>query len=214
MTRDEALDILKTTVPFVSKTERQMQYQEAVRMAIDALKGGDAEMNETKSPYMQQTPSEDGDLISRDDAIEAKLEYRNEDMLDKEKSTYNKGWNDCNDAWVAIIKALPSAEAVQGWIPCSERLPNENEPVLVYGDLNLIIDSPQMDIARIEYGISIEERAKLGDCVRARMYDRADEHGNNEKPYCWKPFSPSLYNGQDVVAWMPLPTPYKGGDDE
>ena len=49
------------------------------------------------------------DLISRQDAIEAKPEYRNEDMLDKEKSTYNKGWNDCNDAWVAIIKAIPSA---------------------------------------------------------------------------------------------------------
>ena len=57
------------------------------------------------------------DTISRADAIEAKPEYRNEDMLDKEKSTYNKGWNDCNDAWVAIIKALPSADAVQGeWI--------------------------------------------------------------------------------------------------
>ena len=53
------------------------------------------------------------DLIRRADAFEAKLEYRNEDMWDKEKSTYNKGWNDCNDAWVAIIKALPSAEAIQ-----------------------------------------------------------------------------------------------------
>ena len=57
------------------------------------------------------------DLIRREDAIEARTEYRNENMLDKEKATYNKGWNDCNDAWVAIIKALPSAEAVQGvWI--------------------------------------------------------------------------------------------------
>jgi len=31
------------------------------------------------------------DLIKRADAIEAKPEYRNEDMWDKEKSTYNKG---------------------------------------------------------------------------------------------------------------------------
>ena len=54
---------------------------------------------------------EPADLISRADEIEAKPEYRNEDMWDKEKSTYNKGWNDCNDAWVAIIKALPSADA-------------------------------------------------------------------------------------------------------
>ena len=54
------------------------------------------------------------DPISRSDAIWAKPEYRNEDMLDKEKSTYNKGWNDCNDAWVAIIKALPSAEPPTG----------------------------------------------------------------------------------------------------
>ncbi|MDT3386269.1 MAG: zinc ribbon domain-containing protein [Bacteroidota bacterium] len=32
-------------------------------------KGGDAEINETKSPFMQHTPSTDGDLISRADAI-------------------------------------------------------------------------------------------------------------------------------------------------
>ena len=66
------------------------------------------------------------DLISRADAIEAKPEYRNEDMLDKEKSTYNKGWNDCNDAWVAIIKALPSADAEPTAIRSKTLLPTKD----------------------------------------------------------------------------------------
>lgn len=37
MTREEAIDILKTTCPYVSKSERRIKYQEAIDMAIEAL---------------------------------------------------------------------------------------------------------------------------------------------------------------------------------
>ena len=71
----------------------------------------------------------------------------------------------------------PSAEAVQGWIPCSERLPNEGQGVIVTVDDNV-------------YEI------KVGSCI----YSSGRFH--------------SLYNDLTVTAWMPLPKPYKGGDDE
>lgn len=74
------------------------------------------------------------DPISRADAIEAKPEYRNEDMLDKEKSTYNKGWNDCNDAWVAIIKALPSADAVE-----YESTVTLNSPISIQAEMVAVV---------------------------------------------------------------------------
>ena len=61
MEREEAIEILTDM-----KRIRSNKIAEACDMAISALKGGDAEMNETKSPFMQETPSEDGsDLISR-----------------------------------------------------------------------------------------------------------------------------------------------------
>ena len=56
------------------------------------------------------------DLISRADAL-------------RELNGACSNWED--DAKVAeIIHALPSAEAVQGWIPCSERLPDNKTYVL------------------------------------------------------------------------------------
>ena len=98
------------------------------------------------------------------------------------------------------------------WIPCSERLPEERQPVLVYGDLAFIVDFPQMAVAYLKRGISAEEREELkakGD-IRARTYKAEDEHGNNKVPYIWKTYGPCEYWGQDVIAWMPLPDPYKG----
>lgn len=90
------------------------------------------------------------DTISRADAIEAKPEYRNEDMLDKEKSTYNKGWNDCNDAWVAIIKALPSAEQTD----CTD---------FVNWLLEKVMDEEMWELNAVAYGeIICRKLEKLG----------------------------------------------------
>ena len=90
------------------------------------------------------------DTISRADAIEAKPEYRNEDMLDKEKSTYNKGWNDCNDAWAAIIKALPSAEQTD----CTD---------FVNWLLEKVMDEEMWELNAVAYGeIICRKLEKLG----------------------------------------------------
>ena len=69
---------------------------------------------------------------------------------------------------------LDALSVVQGWIPCSERLPSEDGSYLV--------------------------TSSWGKVYTAHYYT---EHGR------WQ------YNRRGLIeAWMPLPTPYKGGDDE
>ncbi len=34
---------------------------------------------------------------------------------------------------------------------------------------------------------------------------RAEQTGNNQRPYQWKQFGPSKHFGQDVVRWQELP---------
>ena len=69
------------------------------------------------------------------------------------------------------------AERPQGWIPCSERLPNEKEIVLITNDKGNV------------------------RCGQFR--------GTYKKWWNWK--GNTL---ETVLAWMPLPKPWKGADDE
>ena len=102
-------------------------------------------------------------LIRRADAI-------------RELSGVCSTWED--DAKVQeIVMAIPSAEAVQGWIPCSEKLPSESG----------------------WYVISVVGLKNITDV----SYFYSDESK-------WSDVS----HTQTVTAWMPLPTPYKGGDDD
>ena len=90
---------------------------------------------------------------------------------------------------VKAIKALPSAQPEQRWIPCSERLPEDYQDVLVwfeyyrYGDYNGIYQMQGIGSYSSEYN-------------------------------SW------LINGENgwhklrVIAWMPLPEPYKERREE
>ena len=105
------------------------------------------------------------------------------------------------------------------WIPCSERLPEENVYVLVW--------CGEVKIARIIYGISKEQRVKMQEGAiddpvlwgwnfsngyfevkRSESYRTCDEYYNNKVPYCWDCIYGEMF-GQDVKAWMPLPAPYQ-----
>ena len=55
------------------------------------------------------------------------------------------------------------------WIPCSERLPKDNQEVLIFADGNIEIDT---------------------------YYDGE--------------FEACCFYGNEVIAWQPLPEPYKG----
>lgn len=146
------------------------------------------------------------DLISRQEAI---------DMCRKPRMRNA----DCSDFEMEIMM-LPSAQPEQRWIPCSERLPEENVYVLVW--------CGEVKIARIIRGISKEKRVKMQEGTiddpvsygwnlsndhfkvkRSESYRACDENGNNKVPYCWNYIYGEMF-GQDVKAWMPLPEPYKG----
>lgn len=83
------------------------------------------------------------------------------------------------DQVMSVIARVPTTDRPKGkWIPVSERLPEENEPVLV--------------------GIRYKDDFKM--VVTARM----------DVTY-WQGL------GRDIkgeMRWMPLPEPYKGGEDE
>lgn len=67
------------------------------------------------------------------------------------------------------------------WIPCSERLPEENTDILV-----TYVEKDEKRIAPVNYGCGA-----WFDC-----------------------FFNKVLNPFGVLAWMPLPKPYKGGEDK
>lgn len=136
-----------------------------------AAQGGDAEMDncQVQAPqnYMQQSRHNDGtDLISRADAIR---------WVKTECNPYGKPTLDY-DSGLKVIEhlkkmpsELPSTEAE--WIPCSERLPEKDDLVLV----------------TVWNDVTIAWRNIYGG------WDSAED----------------MYEKGDVIAWMPLPSPYR-----
>lgn len=59
------------------------------------------------------------DVIYRQAAIDAKQEFRNPNVVRSTEArtaydrTYANGWNDCNSAWIDVVKDLPSAQPEQ-----------------------------------------------------------------------------------------------------
>lgn len=150
------------------------------------------------------------DIISRRVAIDA---FRKELCREREYIISFKG---CE--W--ILNELPPAQPQ--WIPCSERLPEENVYVLVW--------CGEVKIARIIRGISKEQRVKMQEGAiddpvswgwnlsngyfevkRSESYRTCDEYCNNKVPYCWDCIYGEMF-GQDVKAWMPLPPKPQEGE--
>lgn len=106
------------------------------------------------------------------------------------------------------------------WISVKDKLPEEGEYVL-------ILMGSEIEIARIEKGISQEEREKMksGELPdteefgyipgrepflvrRSDAIKGCDQWGNNSVPYKWYARSgPMEWWGQYVSHWMPLPEP-------
>ncbi len=83
-----------------------------------------------------------------------------------------------------LIGRTPSADRPQEWIPCSERLPSEKDYI---GDV--VIWCTDKSIVGVGwYYESTKSWATIDDT-----------------------FPPIL---GEVIAWMPLPEPWKGADDE
>ena len=86
--------------------------------------------------------------------------------------------------FIDVIRTVPSADRPQEWIPCSERLPSEKDYI---GDV--VIWCTDKSIVGVGwYYESTKSWATIDDT-----------------------FPPIL---GEVIAWMPLPEPWKGADDE
>lgn len=134
------------------------------------------------------------DLISRQAAIDA---------LEREK-TYCTAFRDgytpinvfekYNAGLTDGIKALKNLPSAQQWIPCSERLPERGKDVLVTRDYD----------GREDY---------IKSCRYVEVASCYGEDGD----ITWNSFSDEYKmrpRNHHVVAWMPLPEPYKGESNE
>ena len=99
---------------------------------------------------------------------------------------------ECMDELMGMI-----ADRLQGeWIPCSERLPNEGEIVLVC--MGLTGHKYEWEEQRIiEFGRISSDRYD----AEGTGWEWLNESGADY----WEPDY-----GNSIVAWMPLPAPYKG----
>jgi hypothetical protein len=125
------------------------------------------------------------DLISRQAAIDA---------IDVLKRNYPSScFEDLCKAVDIAIKVL-SAQPEQRWIPCSERLPEENGRYLVTRGL------------------------KACDSLWNRVYilNYSDLMGLKKEKIWWSGnVGKSDFERHDnVLAWMPLPEPYKESEDK
>ena len=83
-----------------------------------------------------------------------------------------------------MLRNVPSADRPQEWIPCSERLPNESDYYLV--------------TLRGEFN-------EIEPCVV--WFAHEDDYDCDSE---WR----EITDSDTVLAWMPLPKPWEGADDE
>jgi hypothetical protein len=89
------------------------------------------------------------------------------------------------------------------WINCDDRLPEDGQQVLVY----LHEDATWIEMYGHRVRIAVVAFCKgrvVGEDDRGPIEEQ-DQHGNNERPYCWDEAGPGQFFGQDVTHWMPIP---------
>ena len=107
-----------------------------------------------------------------------------------------KAYRDIRDGIKDEPTAEPPAQPEPHWIPCSERLPEYNESVLTWDGYVFCIEK-RIPYIRDDDGEPIEGDWWVGD-----------EYDEYESEYY-----PNLRDGA-AIAWMPLPEPYRGGEEE
>ena len=126
------------------------------------------------------------DLISRQDAIKA---------IEDLPNCYN-GFSDTYDK-ACIIGTLEEVPSAQQWIPCEERLPEDDTDVLIsYRYKEGEGDTRNIKIDITSYGTMYFG----GNAVR--------DYAKNNIKY-WRPPFQYFNSNYEVIAWMPLPESYR-----
>ena len=117
-----------------------------------------------------------------------------EDLIDNADS-YTKELHDLMYRAADTIEMLSEKARGQEWIPCSERLPDEHEW-----------------IGTKEFGTTISDKVHITFDVNGERFVRTLSLQNGELSNYEKRTMDTLYKGWKMVAWMPLPEPWKGAD--
>ena len=144
------------------------------------------------------------------EAKEILEKMRKEDRLLKEskvmkavqKAMIEMGYEPLGDEVQKIFEGIENTPTASDWIPCSERLPEDGQKVLVYREDG---HSSGMSVARFIKGKTKEEL----ESMEHPRYCFGDQWGNNLRPYAWDGDGPMQWFGQYVIAWQPLPGPFK-----
>ena len=129
------------------------------------------------------------DLISRQAAIDA--------IMGEPTDAHYPSW------YAERLEQLPSAQPEQRWIPCSERLPETDNKNSInnYNVLLWVKDKSHPER---------EPQIYLG---KLKHIDGDDGSGNfwgvKTQPCDWTIWEWCYFNEPEVIAWMPLPEPYK-----
>lgn len=95
-------------------------------------------------------------------------------------------------------RLMKMVESKQGeWIPCSERLPEEHEWV-----------------GTKKFGTTISDKVHITFDVNGERFVKTLSLQNGELSNYEKQSMDAFYKGWKMLAWMPLPEPWEGADDE
>lgn len=101
-------------------------------------------------------------------------------------------------SWYASkIKALSSTDRPTKWIPVNERLPEEHEW-----------------IGTKQFGTTISDKIIITFEADGHRFVRVMSLQNGDLGPSEKHTMDAFYKDWRMIAWMPLPEPYKGGNEE
>ena len=135
------------------------------------------------------------DLISRQEAIDYCCQLINvEHQQGSDEMNYGHERVNQTETILHHLEIMPSAKPESQWIPCSERLPDEDywtgANFQYSADVLMTVYNAEDEETIIDYGHTVDGNwySDITDC-----------------------FVPS---GWEVVAWMPLPKPWEGEPNE
>lgn len=153
--------------------------------------------------------SQEGDIISRQTAIDAFMKATS----DGDKFDWCK--------WV--LKQVPSEQPEPKWIPCSERKPKINQIILLSTNMGNVYVG-RRGKPDIIWQVTESDGSKLWVYDPEAYTDDIDSLPKSEDYsfygvdgyMSWESVSSVNYDDkyEGIIAWMPLPEPYKGESDE